>query len=240
MNTFSAEDCVLEPVGERCVLIRIGERLDEEVIAWVHAITARVAAAALPGVEEVVPAFTTVAVQYRPEVFDGAQGLPSAQLMTLLRGLLREELTTMQMTARQIEISACYGGEFGPDLEAVARFAGISAKEVVALHSSREMTVYAFFFSPGNSFSGPMDACLGIGRRATPRTCVEAGSVAIANGLTSIYQNASPGGWQVIARTPWNMFDLTNDPPVRLRLGDRIRFRPVSAEEFVTLLEPRP
>ncbi|MEC5342559.1 5-oxoprolinase subunit PxpB [Brenneria populi] len=240
MNIFSAKDCVLEPVGERCMLIRVGEHLDDEIIAWVHAVTARVAAAALPGVEEVVPAFTTVAVQYRPEVFDGARGLPSLQLMTLLRELLSEELMVMQTAARQIEIPACYGGEFGPDLDEVAQFAGISAEEVVALHSGREMTVYAFFFSPGNSFSGPVDDRLGIGRRATPRTRVEAGSVAIANGLTSIYQNASPGGWQVIARTPWNMFDLANDPPVRLRLGDRIRFRPVSAEEFVTLLEPRP
>ena len=110
----------------------------------------------------------------------------------------------------------------------------------MALHSACEMTVYAFFFSPGNSFSGPMDTRLNIGRRATPRTRVEAGSVAIANGLTSIYQNTSPGGWQIIARTPWNMFNLKNEPPVRLRLGDRIRFRPVSREEFDTLLEARP
>lgn len=240
MNPFRADDCVLEPVGERCVLIRVGVQINEAVIAEVHAITARVVAVALPGVEEVVPAFTTVAVQYRPEVFDSAQGLPSVQLMALLRGILAAELRVAQLAARQIEIPACYGGEFGPDLDAVARFAGISSEDVVALHSSREMTVYAFFFSPGNPFSGPMDARLGIGRRATPRLRVEAGSVAIANGLTSIYQDASPGGWQVIARTPWNLFDLAKDPPVRLRLGDRIRFRPVSAEEFLTLLEPRP
>lgn len=237
MNGFRPADCVLEPVGERCVLIRVGVALDESVVARVHAITARIAAAALPGVEEVVPAFTTVAVQYRPEVFEVVAGLPSAQLMALLRGLLADEIAALPGTARQIEIPACYGGEFGPDLEEVARFAGVSAEEAVALHSGREMTVYAFFFSPGNSFSGPMDPRLGIGRRATPRTRVEAGSVAIANGLTSIYQNASPGGWQVIARTPWNMFDLANDPPVRLRLGDRIRFRPVRPDEFAALRE---
>jgi inhibitor of KinA len=240
MKPFCADDCVLEPVGEHCVLIRVGEQINPVVIAQVHAITARVVAAALPGVQEVVPAFTTVAVQYRPEAFDPVQGLPSAQLMMLLRSILAAELPMTQLSARQIAIPACYGGEFGPDLDAVAQFAGVSTDEVVALHSNREMTVYAFFFSPGNPFAGPMDARLGIGRRASPRVRVEAGSVAIANGLTSIYQDASPGGWQVIARTPWNLFDLTNDPPVRLRLGDRIRFRPVCAEEFFTLLEPRP
>ncbi len=240
MSDFNPVEYKLEPVGERCILIRVGTLINDAVVTKVHAITARIMAAVLPGVEEVVPAFTTVAVQYRPEYFDFTKGLPSAQLMTLLRGLLDEGVTAgTTMTSRQIEIPACYEDEFGPDLAEVARFAGISTEEVVALHSACEMTVYAFFFSPGNSFSGPMDPRLNIGRRATPRTRVEAGSVAIANGLTSIYQNTSPGGWQIIARTPWNMFDLKNEPPVRLRLGDRIRFRPVSREEFDNLLEAR-
>jgi len=240
MSEFRLQDAMIEAVGERCLLIRLGEQVEAALSGQVHALTARLAAARLPGVEEVVPAFTTVAVHYRPEVFNPAQGLPSVQLMALVRGLLDWPLEVVAQTSRHVEIPACYGGEFGPDLEEVARFAGVTAEEVVALHSGREMTVYAFFFSPGNSFSGPMDPRLAIGRRATPRTRVEAGSVAIANGLTSIYQNASPGGWQVIARTPWNMFDLDNDPPVRLRLGDLIRFRPVSPEEFASLLEARP
>ena len=125
MSDLNPIEYTLEPVGERCILIRVGTLINDAVVTQVHAITAQIAAAALPGVEEVVPAFTTVAVQYRPEYFGFTKGLPSAQLITLLRGLLNETITAdMTMTSRQIEIPACYEGEFGPDLEEVARFFG--------------------------------------------------------------------------------------------------------------------
>lgn len=233
-------DALIEPVGDRCLLIRLGEQAGVEISRAVHAVTALLIANKPLGVIDVVPAFTTVAVHFQPAAFPKGAGLPSAQLTRHLEALLSQDLPVLSTEGRAIEIPACYGGEFGPDLEDVARHCGLSPDETIALHCGAPLTLYAFFFSPGNPFAGPLDPRLQIGRRSSPRTRVEAGSVAIANGISSIYQDASPGGWNVIARTPWNLFDVRRDPPTRLRLGDRLTFRPISPDEFRDLLEPRP
>lgn len=230
----------IEPVGDRCVLIRLGEGVDAGVSHTVHALTALLNAHRPAAVVEVVPAFNSVAVHYRPTAYPRDAGLPSEQLTRQLQALLEQDLPELEGEGRMVEIPACYGGEFGPDLEDVARQCGLSIEEAIALHSGTPLTLYAFFFSPGNPFAGPLDPRLHVKRRSSPRTRVEAGSVAIANGLSSIYQSASPGGWNVIARTPWNLFDVRRQPPTRLRLGDQLSFKPITPEEFHDLLEPRP
>ena len=224
-----------EPVGERCVLVRLGEGVDPALSRRVHAVAALLTAQAPRGVLEVVPAFNSVAVHFDPAAYPIAAGLPTAQLTRRLEALLRHEAPALPGSGRTVEIPACYGAEFGPDLDAVARQCGLTADEVVALHAGTPLTLYAFFFSPGNPFAGPLHPRLTIGRRSTPRTRVEAGSVGIANGLSSIYQTASPGGWNVIARTPWSLFDVAATPPTRLRLGDRLVFKPVTPAEFHAL-----
>lgn len=230
----------IEPVGDRCLLVRVGDRVDVETSRAVHGITRLLSSRDLPGVIEVVPAFTTVAVQFEPMAFDPESGSPTAQLTRSIQKALAAPLPSISGSGRVIEIPACYGGEFGPDLEEVADRCELSSNDVIELHSGTPLTLYAFFFSPGNPFAGPLDPRLNIGRRSSPRTRVEAGSVAIANGISSIYQSASPGGWNVIARTPWNLFDVNNMPPARLQMGDQLKFKPISAEEFAKLQEPRP
>ncbi len=232
----------IEPVGDRCLLIRVGDTVDLATNRAVHAITALINASldADGPVVEVVPAFTTVAVHYQPSRCPRDGDLPSVHVTRQIEALLRQDLPTLTDEGRLIEIPACYGGDYGPDLEEVARQCGLAEQEVIALHSGTPLTLYAFFFSPGNPFAGPLDPRLNVKRRASPRTRVEAGSVAIANGLSSIYQSASPGGWNVIARTPWNLFQVHQQPPTRLRLGDQLRFKPISPDEFRHLLEPRP
>lgn len=229
----------IEPVGERCVLIRLGDGVSLETNQLVHAVTALLEAHPLPSVVEVVPAFNSVAVHFNPIAYVADRGLPTAQLTRQLEQALKRELPVLSSEGRLVEIPACYGGEFGPDLEAVAAHAGMSMDDAIALHSGTPLTLYAFFFAPGNPFAGPLDPRLDIGRRKSPRARVEAGSVAIANGLSSIYAATSPGGWNVIARTPWRMFDVNEEPPTRLRLGDRLKFKPVTREEYDRLLEAR-
>lgn len=234
-------DWSIEPVGERCLLVRLGERVDVATSRTVHAVTALLLGRALPGVVDVVPAFTTVAVYFQPRAFSLKRGLPSAQLAQQIEAVLADGVPSQDGEGRLVRVPACYQGEYALDLEDVARQCGLATEEVVALHTSVPLTVYAFFFSPGNSFAGPLDARLaGVRRRATPRTRVEAGSVAIANGITSIYQTTSPGGWNVVARTPWNMFDMHASPPTRVQLGDRMQFFAISPEEFRAMQEPRP
>jgi inhibitor of KinA len=244
----------IEPVGDRCLLIRLGDRVDIDVSQTVHAVAARLMAQALPGVIDVVPAFTTVAVHYRAaarpvagaaaKASSGAAAKPAPaspfkQLKREIDALLSAGVPSLPPSTRIVEIPACYGGDYGPDLEDVAAQCGLTTDEVIRRHSESALVLYTFFFSPGNPFAGPVDPSLQVPRRRTPRTLVPAGSVAIANGISSIYQNDSPGGWNILARTPWNLFDATQTPPTRLQLGDQLRFVPISRERFAELLEAR-
>jgi len=229
----------IEPVGERCLQVRLGPQAGAETSRRVQNLAAHLSAAQLPGVFDVVPAFTTVALHYQPLAFPRRQGPASLQLARRVEQLLQGGIPELAVNEEVIEIPACYGGDYGPDLEDVARQCDLTADEVVELHTAVPLSLYAYFFSPGNPFFGPLDPRLQVPRRATPRLRVEAGSVAIANGISSIYQTALPGGWNVIARTPWSMFDLNKTPPTRIRPGTRVRFRPISAAQLVQLQEPR-
>ena len=230
----------IEPVGDRCLLVRVGESVGVSVSQAVHRAAVSLQAAALPGVIDIVPAFTTVALHYLP---DALPRDPRVSVFTRMKALVRTALATpVDMPAdsgRVIDIPACYGGRFGPDLEEVAERCKLLPEEVIARHTASEQVVYTLFFAPGNPFCGPVDAALQVSRRNSPRTVVPAGTVAIANGITTVYQTESPGGWNLIARTPWNLFDLQRDPPNRLNAGDRVRFVAISESEFDTQWEPR-
>ncbi len=228
----------IEPAGDRCLLIRLGNRADAEVSQTVHAVTAWLSSRVLPGVVDVVPAFTTVAVHYLPAQLPRCEGSASQSLSATIDHLLSQGVPRIAGTARLVEIPVCYGGEYGPDLEDVAHQCGISTGEVIRLHTAVPLVLYTFFFAPGTPFAGPLDPRLQVPRRAVPRTRVPAGAVAIANGISSIYPTESPGGWNLIGRTPWTLFDIRKSPPTRLQIGDRMQFMPVTPREFEALLEP--
>jgi len=231
----------IEPVGDRCLLVAFGDRVDADVNRTVLSFTAWLLEHPLPGVVDVVPAFTTVALHYQPEAYagSGSAAMPFEQLASQVQAVLARGVPEVVLGGRTVEIPCCYGGEYGPDLEEVAQRCNLSTDEVIRLHGESPLVVYTFYFAPGNPFAGGLDERLALPRRQTPRTQVPAGSVAIANGLSTIYQLAMPGGWNLIGRTPWNLFDLKQDPPVRLQLGDRLRFVPVTPAEFDRLYEAR-
>jgi inhibitor of KinA len=230
-------DWQIEPVGDRCLLIRLGQHLDAQVSQTVQAVAALLMARPIPGVIDVVPVFTTVALHYLPTGFARGRESAFAQLSRQVEDLLARGIPRLAQSGRVVEIPACYGGEFGPDLEDVATRCSLTPQEVVELHCAVPQLLYTFFFSPGNPYAGPLDPRLQVPRRSTPRTLVPAGSVSIANGISSIYQMATPGGWNLIARTPWNLFDLRNDPPTRLQLGDQLRFVSISPADFAAMDE---
>jgi inhibitor of KinA len=227
----------IEALGDRCLMVRLGERIDPATTRDVHSLTAWLLAHTPQGVVDIVPAFTTVSLHYLPERLPRDKGSPYRQLADSLATLLEGGIPPVEQSTRLVEVPVCYGGEYGPDLDDVARRCELTTDEVIRLHGASELVVQTFFFSPGNPFAGPLDARLAVPRRTTPHARVEAGSVAIANGLSSIYQVTSPGGWNVIGRTPWSMFDLAWTPPTRLRLGDRLNFVPVSPETFIAMDE---
>ena len=131
-----------------------------------------------------------------------------------------------------LEIPVVYGGEYGPDLEALAEAAGLSQDELIARHTCDEYSVDMVGFTPGFAFVGGLDACFQVPRRAEPRQRVAAGSVGIADGRTGLYAMASPGGWNIIGRTPCRLFDPDAADPFALKAGMRVRFRAVAADAF--------
>jgi KipI family sensor histidine kinase inhibitor len=131
-----------------------------------------------------------------------------------------------------IEIPVCYDAEFAPDLASVAQHATLSEEQVIATHAGGDYFVYFLGFAPGFAYLGGLDRSLHVPRLATPRKQVNAGAVGIGGAQTGVYPNDSPGGWQLIGRTPLRMFDASSDPPSRLQPGERLRFRRIDRGEF--------
>ena len=171
-----------------------------------------------PGFIAAVPAIDTLLVCFEPLL--SSHAALAAHLLTLLA----DPAPPMHTAGRLIEVPVRYGGDHGPDLETVAAQLGLSPAEVVALHSDRPLPVLMIGFAPGYAYLGGLPLALHLPRRATPRSAVPAGSVAIATGMTGIYPARLPGGWHLIGQTAIVLFDPAADPPALLRPGDSVRF----------------
>lgn len=134
--------------------------------------------------------------------------------------------------AALVEIPICYGGVCGPDLGDICKQLGLSSDAFIELHANRDYRVDMLGFTPGFAFIGGLDVVLNVPRRREPRVRVESGSIGIAGGRTGIYTLAGPGGWPLVGRTPEKLFDASAVEPFRLRAGMRVRFVPISHEEF--------
>ena len=136
-----------------------------------------------------------------------------------------------------IHVPAIYGGEYGPDLHYVAEFNCLSEDDVITIHSSVACLVYMFGFTPGFCYLGGMDKRIATPRQETPRLKIPAGSVGIAGEQTGIYPLLSPGGWQLIGRTPLLLFNPDRKPVFLFNAGDYIQFYPVDMEEYKRIAE---
>jgi inhibitor of KinA len=214
------------PAGDSVVIVEFASRIDAAVNAQVVALAASVRATALPGVRDVVPTFCSVAVYFDPLRTD---------VDALLARLDREAARTPPDPApasSPVRIPVCYGGAFGPDLAGVARFAGMSEAEIIELHSGPVYRVFMLGFVPGFAYMGTVDPRIAAPRRPTPRVRVPAGSVGIAGAQTGIYPSESPGGWQLLGRTPVKPFDLGRLQPFLLQPGDAVSFYRIEAEDY--------
>ncbi|WP_127588886.1 5-oxoprolinase subunit PxpB [Paenibacillus koleovorans] len=226
----------LERLGERAVLVRYGRCVDASAYDGVMRLDAMLRRRPFPGFVEAVPSYAALAVHYDPWIVYRRSGRGARLPFDIVSDLLRELLLSQESAGggetRIVTIPVCYGGAYGPDLEDLADQRGLSEPEVVRLHSEAEYQVYMLGFMPGFPYMGGLPAVLATPRRSTPRLVVPAGSVGIAGGQTGVYPLQSPGGWQLIGRTPLRLFLPERDPPTLLRAGDRIRFRPIGAEEY--------
>jgi KipI family sensor histidine kinase inhibitor len=205
------------PVGDAAVTLELGDVIDPTLNARVRTVDRALSERPFPGLRETVPAYRSLLVLFDP-------GLVAAdEIADRLLGLAAREGLTAPEPARH-SIPVAYGGEAGPDLDAVARHCGLAPHEVMSLHGSLEYTAYLVGFTPGFAYLGLLPEALDTPRRATPRVRVPAGAVAIAGHQTAVYPSASPGGWNLIGRTHVRCFDPAREPPVRIAAGDRVRF----------------
>lgn len=228
-------DFTAESLAEDALLLRFGERIDAAVNARVHDVAKRVRAANLPGVIDIAPAYASLLLRFEPAMFGDAQ-TAHGHLREAVRAALHESASAV-VAGHEIDIPVCYGGAHGPDIEDVARHAALDVRQVIARHAAAEYTVAMIGFAPGFPYLLGLDRALHTPRRATPRTRVTAGSIAIGGAQTGIYPGELPGGWMLIGRTPLTLFDAARDPPCLLGPGDLVRFHAIGASEFVEMTE---
>ena len=215
------------PCGDCAVTVQVGYEISEETNRKVVSLMRTLAEAAIPGLRELVPSYSAVCVHYDPEQ------ISYEQLLERLNDLEIKELSSESASQKIVEIPVCYGGEYGPDLAFVAERNGLSPEEVIAIHSGGTYLVYMLGFLPGFAYMGGMDERIATPRLASPRAKIPAGSVGIAGGQTGIYPLASPGGWQLIGRTPVKMFAMEGETgKFALSAGDRVKFVPISEEQY--------
>lgn len=211
-------------------MIRLGESIDLETHRRVLRLLRTLEAHPVDGVIDLHPAYASILV-----IFDPVRQDHTALQFSLRRRLAESEGIELPPPPR-IEIPVCYGGEYGPDLDAVARLHRVTAERVVELHSSPVYTVYFLGFAPGFAYLGGLPNEIATPRLDVPRARVPAGSVGIAGSQTGVYPFATPGGWRLIGRTPLRMFDPGREARMSLlEMGDQVRFIPIGADEFAEI-----
>jgi KipI family sensor histidine kinase inhibitor len=225
----------LRDAGDAAVLLELDGGIDPVVSAKAVAIADTVRRAARDGIRDVVATYRSVAVYFDPLRVD-------ADVLRRLLQRAEQDATAQPHAGRFLEVPVMYGGALGPDLEEVATFAGLRPHQVIERHAGVEYRVYLLGFLPGFAYMGLVRPEIAIPRRATPRLRVEGGSVGIAGAQTAIYPRASPGGWQIIGRSPMPVFDPAADPPAVFAPGDRVRFVPTppSSGAFDRAVAPAP
>jgi inhibitor of KinA len=213
------------PFGDAAFLVTAGFAVDPVLAAWARSLASRVDSGGVAGVGRAVPAHASVLVPFEPLTVDGetVRGLVDWGLSGVPPVDPRDEASA----AAPVEIPVRYGGDDGPDLEAVAELHGIRAADVVELHAGSTYRVLFLGFAPGFAYLGGLPEALATPRRSSPRERVPAGSVGISGSQTGVYPLAMPGGWNLIGRTDTVLFDPDKPDPARLDPGATVRFVPV-------------
>lgn len=213
--------------GDTSLSVEFGESISPEINARIRAFNIALARSGIGGIVETVPTYRSLMIHYRPEVI-GFHALKN-RLEQLLGNLSDIGIPP----ASVVELPVLYGGEEGPDLDFVAGYCGLTPEEVVAIHSSGEYLIYMLGFTPGFPYMGGMDRRIAAPRLKSPRVKIPGGSVGIAGEQTGAYPLDSPGGWQLIGRTPVRLYDPEREKPILLEAGQYVKFTPVDRADFL-------
>lgn len=217
----------ISPVGDCAISIDFGQVIDPKINRHIRQTIERIQELNLEGIIELVPTYCALLIQYDAMLYS------YSDICNLMEPLLEPSATDdANERVTVIEIPTVYGGEFGPDLGFVASHNNLSEDEVVSIHSGTDYLVYMLGFIPGFTYLGGMDPRIATPRLSSPRTLIPAGSVGIAGEQTGTYPSDSPGGWQIIGRTPVTMYDMSKEQAALLSAGDYVRYVPIDEAEY--------
>lgn len=213
--------------GDSAVFCQVGNGVSPTVNIMVYSLEKRINQEEIKGIIETVPSYNGLMIYFNPLLLD------SERLREIITSVSFDEPANSEKeSSRTIIIPVFYGKEYGPDLEIVAGENNLSTKEVISIHSGTDYRIYMLGFTPGFPYLGGMDMRIATPRKKEPRLKIAAGSVGIAGEQTGIYPIESPGGWQIIGRTPLRLFNPGSDTPFLLSPGISLRFREIGIEEY--------
>lgn len=217
--------------GDSAITMEFGNSITDQINRKIRAVSLSLEKSNTEGIVEIVPTYRSLMIHYDPLV------LKYEELLEKLKEL-EKNIDNIELPAPEvIEIPTLYGGEYGPDIENVATHNNISVEEVIKIHTSQEYLIYMLGFTPGFPYLGGMDKKIATPRLQSPRTKIPGGSVGIAGEQTGIYPIDSPGGWQLIGRTPLELFAPNREDAILLKAGNYISFKSITEDEYLKIQE---
>jgi KipI family sensor histidine kinase inhibitor len=223
------------PLCETALSIEFGSSIDDTVHEQVMHLNKSIQQKPFAGFVETVPSYTTLTVYYQPELIESTNTRPFVYIKNYIESLFDDLHAEVTSTEEIVSIPVCYDDEFGYDLDFIAANNKLTKEQVIAIHQQRVYKVYMMGFLPGFAYMGSVDEAIAMPRKSSPRAQVEAGSVGIAGIQTGIYPLTSPGGWQIVGRTPLSLFNIQSQNPFWFKTGDRIKFFAICKDEFIRI-----
>lgn len=222
----SLKDITYFPAGDAALIIKLGSSISIDTHDHVMAFLYTIKQQRFPFIEALIPSYNEILLQYDP------MSIEFDQLLRTLKDLESQVHSRPPDNETIIEIPVVYGGEFGPDISYVGVRTGLDEEQIIEIHSAQTYKVFAVGFLPGFCYLGDLDNRLHVQRKTTPTLKVAAGSIGIGSHQTGIYPLESPGGWQIIGRTPLKLFDIQRASPFLCSTGDFVKFKRISEDEF--------
>ncbi len=228
--TFDASLIRIESVSETGLMIYFANEISEETAILIGNSCGYIRSLSFQWLIEIIPSYTSIYIQYDALQLDY---LAVSKTLKSTLNKMPDSVASSDGPGKLIELPACYHPDVAPDLEPAAAALNLSVDEVIEIHSAREYRVCAIGFAPGFAFLASVDSRITLPRLATPRKKVMKGSLGIADQQTAVYPQNSPGGWQIIGNCTTSLFDSENDPMTPFNVGDRVKFKPMSLEEYL-------
>ena len=233
------KDITFYQISETAVSIEFGQEISEETLKKITKFNQFIKENPFSGLLSTIPAYTTLTLYFNPIVLMNDAGLKGRtcldKISEYLKSVNLETKINQSTNHKIIHVPVCYDVKFGLDLEELTSFYQLKKEEIIQIHSAATYTVFMIGFVPGFPYLGGLSEKLTAPRKQNPRKAIPAGSVGIAGQQTGIYPLETPGGWQIIGRTPLKLFDANKAQPSLLKAGDQIKFEPISLSEFERL-----